>query len=407
MLPASLAALIAQAEHIEIIADPHRSPANPSTFQADVDFPPILDSDDIAYFFGNRDLDGLEWALTNVFSRSGRHHRTELPEQIVARGGGTTYTAAYKLEHDAEQYEHLAEGYGNATYREMAQALRQVRSRIPSLDQLERTKGLYAFKEEDSALIGSFYNRAVHVTNTKLRDDQGNSLPLLNPDLNTKDLEDKWIGKGNDHPGIIVVDNLLTGKALETIQALLLESTVWYQTKLPLRFGGYVGAYLDDGLHDRILLELSLQLHDLLPRIFQGNALRYLWAYKYDSDYSGIHLHADQAVVNVNIWLTPDEANLDPMSGGLVVFTAKPPDDWDFASYNTHTDRVREELLAPTGFVNATIPYKTNRAVIFDSALFHQTDEFRFRKGYKNRRINLTLLYGTMEKASISNHDEL
>ena len=46
----------------------------------------------------------------------------------------------------------------------------------------------------------------------------------------------------------------------------------------------------------------------------------------------------------------------------------------------------------------ARVPYRENRAVIFDSALFHQTDVYRFKRGYRSRRINLTLLYGMMEK---------
>jgi hypothetical protein len=41
-----------------------------------------------------------------------------------------------------------------------------------------------------------------------------------------------------------------------------------------------------------------------------------------------------------------------------------------------------------------TIPYRANRAVIFDSDLFHETDAIRFRDGFENRRINCTLLYG-------------
>jgi hypothetical protein len=106
------------------------------------------------------------------------------------------------------------------------------------------------------------------------------------------------------------------------------------------------------------------------------------------------------AAVNVNIWLTPDDANLDPSSGGLVVFTAKPPPDWDFTRFNTDTDVVHEMLFKPTGYANHTIPHKQNRAVIFDSALFHHTDKFSFKKGYKNRRINLTLLYGEMQTSS-------
>jgi len=143
-----------------------------------------------------------------------------------------------------------------------------------------------------------------------------------------------------------------------------------------------------------------MELHKALPRIMKGHPLKYLWAYKYDSEYTGINLHADEAAVNVNIWLTPDEANLDPTSGGLVVFTAKPPEDWNFAEYNTDTDRVVEELLRPTNFANVTIPHKQNRAVIFDSSLFHQTDRYKFKPGYENRRINLTILYGDMQRSS-------
>jgi len=33
--------------------------------------------------------------------------------------------------------------------------------------------------------------------------------------------------------------------------------------------------------------------------------------------------------VNVNIWLSLDGANLDQDSGGLVVYTTKPPGEWD------------------------------------------------------------------------------
>eukprot|EP00957_Ditylum_brightwellii_P061536 4669730-Ditylum_brightwellii.AAC.1 len=83
---------------------------------------------------------------------------------------------------------------------------------------------------------------------------------------------------------------------------------------MPKKFGGYVGAYIDDGLHDRILLALAFELNKALPRIMEGHPLKYLWAYKYDSDYTGINTHADQAAVNVNLWITPEDANLDKES---------------------------------------------------------------------------------------------
>jgi len=41
-----------------------------------------------------------------------------------------------------------------------------------------------------------------------------------------------------------------------------------------------------------------------------------------------------------------------------------------------------------------TVPYRANRAVIFDSDLFHETDRIQFQEGYENRRINVAFLYG-------------
>ena len=40
------------------------------------------------------------------------------------------------------------------------------------------------------------------------------------------------------------------------------------------------------------------------------------------------------------------------------------------------------------------VPYKENRCVIFRSGLLHETATVRFKSGYKNRRINLTFMYG-------------
>lgn len=99
-------------------------------------------------------------------------------------------------------------------------------------------------------------------------------------------------------------------------------------------------------------------------------------------------------MVNVNLWITPDEANLDPNSGGLVVFTVKPPREWSFDKFNSNWEYIDEHLLRPSGYANVTVPYRQNRAVIFNSFLFHKTQDCKFRQGYENRRINLTFLYG-------------
>jgi hypothetical protein len=41
-----------------------------------------------------------------------------------------------------------------------------------------------------------------------------------------------------------------------------------------------------------------------------------------------------------------------------------------------------------------TVPYRENRAVLFDSRLFHCSDVPKFAQGYENHRINVTLLFG-------------
>ncbi|MBL94524.1 MAG: hypothetical protein CFH06_01100 [Alphaproteobacteria bacterium MarineAlpha3_Bin5] len=80
------------------------------------------------------------------------------------------------------------------------------------------------------------------------------------------------------------------------------------------------------------------------PEIFKNHQLTQLWAYKYDSQLNGIGAHADFAAVNVNFWITPDAANLNPKSGGLVVYDAEAPLDWNFKSYNNDQIRIKEFL---------------------------------------------------------------
>ena len=118
-----------------------------------------------------------------------------------------------------------------------------------------------------------------------------------------------------------------------------------------------------------------------------------MWGYKCDSTLPGLGAHADSAAVNVNFWITEDEANLDPEHGGLLVYTHDAPKDWGFAKFNKDSATILS-YLDSVGSVPVRVPYRANRAVIFDSDLFHASDRPHFRDGYSNRRINITLLYG-------------
>ena len=77
----------------------------------------------------------------------------------------------------------------------------------------------------------------------------------------------------------------------------------------------------------------------------------------------------------------------------FIFHQAEAPKDWDFHTYNNDEKKIREELKKSKGNTKV-IPHNENRAVIFNSNLFHETDSYEFKEGYENRRINVTMLFG-------------
>jgi hypothetical protein len=60
-------------------------------------------------------------------------------------------------------------------------------------------------------------------------------------------------------------------------------------------------------------------------------------------------------------------------------------------------DAAMTEFIRRSGARRVVVPYRANRAVIFNSDLIHRTDDIRFKHGYENRRINITYLYGARQ----------
>lgn len=212
--------------------------------------------------------------------------------------------------------------------------------------------------------------------------------PAVNPALDRARIEAEYV---RNAPGLVHVDELLTPRALQELRRFCLESTIWFDFNYA---DGYLGASLEEGFICPLLAQIARELPRSLPGIFGGIPLTQMWAYKYDSNLRGINVHADFAAVNVNFWITPDAANRSPGTGGLLVWDKKAPPDWDFNAYNQDVPRIRE-FLEQSGAKPVVVPYRQNRAVIFNSDLFHRTDSFDFQPGYENRRINVTMLYGT------------
>ena len=235
---------------------------------------------------------------------------------------------------------------------------------------------------EHLARLAPTYNRLVHLT-------EAPSLagPAVNPGLDRAAIEADY---ERNAPGFTHLDGFLTAEALAGLRRFCLESTIWYQFRYA---NGYLGAFMDDGFCCPLLLQIAEEMRRALPGIFRSHTLRKLWAFKYDSRLHGIPIHADFAAVNVNFWITPDEANREPESGGLVFWDKEAPLDWDFETYNTDVPAIRA-FLKESGARAVNVPHRQNRVVIFNSDLFHETGEIDFRGGYENRRINITMLFG-------------
>ncbi len=212
---------------------------------------------------------------------------------------------------------------------------------------------------------------------------------LSGPAINRANMETAPAQWGSRAPRIAVIDNLLTDEALERLRRFCWDSTIWHKSYKD----GYLGALPEQGFACPLLAQIAEELRDTFPTIIGDHRLRMMWGFKYDSRLKGIGIHADQAAVNVNFWITPDEANLNPEGGGLIIWDAAAPDDWDPAKYNGDEPGIRD-FLAKAGAKPVKVPHRANRAVIFDSDLFHETDRIEFNEGYLNRRINLTMLYG-------------
>lgn len=326
------------------------------------------------------------YKLTGQIERAVRLYRQAMQ---LKRGRGVpaissdptfTRTSKAKLRHDIEQLDYLiGRGILGVEYREVAAALGEALAALPA----DLAEGAMAdFPAGPWARVADTYNRLLHFQDAP-------ALPggALNPALDRKAIEAAYFGHA---PGLTVVDNLLRPEAIVALRRFCMESTFWFDGQYA---AGYVGASVDEGFICPLLVQVAGELQQALPGIFRNERLLHLWGYKYGSNVEGIDVHGDFAAVNVNFWITPDEANLAPESGGLVVWDKEAPLDWDFEAYNKDVPRM-QAFLRESGAKAVTVPHRQNRAVIFNSDLFHKTDAVRFRPGYENRRINITMLFG-------------
>ena len=307
------------------------------------------------------------------FSRTYELRRGDDRSGIAAKS--LTWAVRDKLLHDAEQFRYLA-------------ARRRDRPRFEALARNYETvaEGVpdeaAPLSDEQLDALGDDYNTAIHVGATP---ETAGRAVSEQPDRET--LMERYRKR---ECGAVWFDDLLTTASLAALKRHLAESTIWHDFS---HIGGFVASYLEDGLACPLLLQIADEIRGAFPDLLNDHPLSQAWVFKGLKATAAIDAHADDAAVSINFWVTPDHANRNPDGGGLVVCRAPPPAAWQVQGYDA-------DKAAISAFLNRhaadslVVPYRENRAVLFESRLFHRSGATDFATGYENHRINLTLLFG-------------
>jgi len=320
-------------------------------------------------------LDDSEKAISESYKTLKMHH--EASKFINQR------ISLYRLKHDVQQAKYLSsKNYKINGIKKFQKIGNEILSRKENgRDSGNSNKKILLNHDEINSLL-PFY-KASHIYQTSKISES-----CINPHKNWHDVEEQYF---NSPKQIIYIDNFLSDEAVKELRAFCLVSKVWnreYKNK-------YLGAFSDRGFISPIHLQIAINLKQKLPKLFGQHKLGKFWAFKYDSTLGkGINIHADFAIHNLNFWITPDKYNNEKNTGGLKVYDAPAPEDWTFHKYNnTNADEI-SKFLSDNNAHCTNIPYKFNRAVLFNSAYFHETDKINFKNKYEARRINITYLFG-------------
>lgn len=137
---------------------------------------------------------------------------------------------------------------------------------------------------------------------------------------------------------------------------------------------------------------IGAELERNLPGLLSDKSLVAYWGLMYRDNVAG-KVHSDLAAVTLTLWLTPQQFNLDPTSGGLLLYDVKR--DPEVMPHEHLSAEWSESYVAERtqgGMIK--IPYAWNRAVLFDGRTFHKTDELNFAtQGPSSFRINLAYAF--------------
>ena len=142
--------------------------------------------------------------------------------------------------------------------------------------------------------------------------------------------------------------------------------------------------------------EIAWQMKERCPELLSRLELVDSWVLFYPEGAPRL-VHSDVGALTLNIWMTPDECNIDRSAGGVVFYDVKrrdPERPEEDVAYLWSEQYLNEHTKGQT----ARVSYKWNRALLFDARTFHRTDEFHFTNtDMGSYRMNYSLTFDDPE----------
>lgn len=187
----------------------------------------------------------------------------------------------------------------------------------------------------------------------------------------------------------IVIDDMLNDTECRDMHRILLNNPMW-RKKNP------ISKHLYNSRPKCVMGSLLLERVEALIRQKTNEELILIdhWALLYSKNTDG-NMHADFGQFTLTYWLTPEEHNLNKNTGGLLLYDVQRPKNSSANQYLT-AGGASEKYVSERTQNHVVVPYRHNRAVLFDSSHFHKTHtpNFDITKP-EGMRMNLTFSYAS------------
>jgi hypothetical protein len=183
---------------------------------------------------------------------------------------------------------------------------------------------------------------------------------------------------------IVVIDNFFSEYFLNILFNRMIHEKKFNDDYFDYKANDYT---LEDNVTAKIVSELNT------CNLFK-NKFQRAWSFVYNNEAKGVGLHSDPSNFNINVWVTPDKSMKDTKKNGLIIYKLKPLIGWNREQWNGNQDNCIDNLINFNKPEFLTIPYKCNRAIIFDGMFFHETNDVSVLPGFDNRRVSYTMLFG-------------